>query len=135
MAEVAAAGFDVPIDLASRGSATIGGMVATDASGLRLVRHASMRTHVRDIEAVLADTTLMSRMAGLAKDTAGYHLPSLLSGSEGTIAIVTEVILQLVPSATSRVTALIGLPELDAALATVAGLRHALDEPETAEVV
>ena len=129
------AGFDVPVDLASRGSATIGGMVATDAGGLRVLRHGSMRAHVRGLEAVLADGTVVSRLAGLAKDTAGYHLPSLLCGSEGTLAVVTEVVLSLVPSPTSRVTALVGLPGLEAALSVLAALRHDLDGLESAEVV
>src|SRR5581483_4109247 len=86
-------------------------------------------------EAVLADGRVVRRMAGLAKDTAGYDLTGLLCGSEGTLAVITAVLLRLVPGARSRATAVIGLPSLGAALEVVARLRRTVPELEAAEVV
>lgn len=132
---VAAAGFEVPLDLTARDSATVGGMVATDAGGTRVLRHGSMRANLAGVEAVLADGTAVRRMGGLAKDNAGYHLPSLVCGSEGTLAVVTEVLLRLVPAARARVTAIVGTTSLAASLALVTALRRALPELDAAEVV
>ncbi len=131
----AAAGFEVPLDLTARDSATVGGMVATDAGGTRVLRHGSMRTNLAGVEAVLADGTVVRRMGALAKDNAGYHLPSLVCGSEGTLAVVTEVLLHLVPAARARVTAVVGTTSLEASLALVAALRRAVPELDAAEIV
>lgn len=132
---VAPAGFEVPLDLTARDSATVGGMVATDAGGTRVLRHGSMRANLAGLEAVLADGTVVRRMGGLAKDNAGYHLPGLVCGSEGTLAVVTEVLLRLVPAARTRVTAVVGTASLAASLALVAAVRRALPELDAAEVV
>ncbi len=131
----AAADLEVPLDLTARDSATVGGMVATDAGGTRVLRHGSMRANLVGLEAVLADGTVVRRMAGLAKDNAGYHLPGLVCGSEGTLAVVTEVLLRLVPAARARVTAVVGTASLAAALALVVELRRSLPELDAAEVV
>lgn len=132
---VAPAGFEVPLDLTARDSATVGGMVATDAGGTRVLRHGSMRANLAGLEAVLADGTVLRRMGGLAKDNAGYHLPSLLCGSEGTLAVVTEVLLRLVPSARARVTAVVGTASLAASVALVAAARRTVPQLDAAEVV
>ncbi len=79
------AGLDTPIDFAARDSATIGGAIATNAGGSRVVRFGTMRQQVVGIEAVLADGTVVGSLAGLPKETAGLHWPSLLAGSEGTL--------------------------------------------------
>jgi len=92
-------GLDLGVLIASRESATVGGAVATNAGGLRVLRYGPMRAQVRGVEAVLADGTVMSHLAGLVKDNTGYDYPGLLAGSEGTLAVVTAARIQLVPRA------------------------------------
>ncbi len=133
-AAVRSAGFEVGIDLAARDSATIGGMVATNAGGAQAVRYGSMRARVAGIEAVLANGSLISRMAGLAKDNTGYHLAGLLTGSEGTLAVITAVRLQLVDAEPRRATALVALDSTSAALALVAEARRQLPKLFAAEL-
>lgn len=118
-----AAGFEAGVDFAARDSCTVGGMVACDAGGARALRHGTARARVAGIEAVLADGTVVSRMAGLAKDNAGYALPSLLIGSEGTLGVVTRVLWRLVPRFDARVVALVPLPSVPAAAGLLAALR------------
>ena len=117
------AGFDAGLDFAARDSCTIGGVVACDAGGARALRHGTARGRVTGLEAVLADGSVITRMAGLAKDNAGYDLPSLLVGSEGTLAIVTRVLWKLEPRRDARVAALVPLPSAGAAAALLAALR------------
>jgi FAD/FMN-containing dehydrogenase len=100
---------DAGLDFAARDSCTIGGVVACDAGGARALRHGTARAHVVGLEAVLADGAVLSRLTGLAKDNAGYDLPALLVGSEGTLGILTRVRWRLVPLLTARVAALIPL--------------------------
>ena len=109
----ASPGLDLPILIASRDSATVGGAVATNAGGLRVLRYGPMRAQLRGIEAVLADGTVLSHLAGLVKDNTGYDYPSLLAGSEGTLAVITQARLRLVPRLRDTVTALAGLSGLD----------------------
>ena len=120
-----AAGFDVGIDHAARSAATIGGMVATNAGGGLAMRYGTMRAQVAGLEAVLADGTVVSRLAGLLKDNAGYDLPALIVGSEGTLAVITRVNVRLVPAHRHRVVALFGLDGMEAALALTLRLRAA----------
>jgi FAD/FMN-containing dehydrogenase len=105
--------LELGIQIASRDSATVGGAVATNAGGVRVLRYGPMRTQLRGIEAVLADGTVVSHLAGLTKDNTGYDYPSLLAGSEGTLAVITRARLRLVPRPRDAVTALIGLGGLD----------------------
>jgi FAD/FMN-containing dehydrogenase len=109
-------GLMLGIDLAARDSATVGGIVATNAGGLRVVRHGTTRAQVLGLEAVLADGSVLRRWTGLTKDNVGYDLVSLITGSEGTLAVITKVLLRLVPPPVSPYVALIGLPSLGAAL-------------------
>jgi FAD/FMN-containing dehydrogenase len=132
-ARVRPAGFEVPVDLAARGSATIGGMVATNAGGVHVMRRGTMRRNVAGIEAVTGQGRVVSHLAGLEKDNTGYDLAALLSGSEGTLGVVTAVRLRLVPVAANRVTALLALPGLEAAVACITGLRAAVDGLDAAE--
>ena len=106
-------GLDLGILIASRASATVGGAVATNAGGLRVLRFGAMRAQLRGIEAVLADGTVVSHLAGLVKDNTGYDYPSLLAGSEGTLAVITQARLRLVPRLRDTVTALAGVSGLD----------------------
>jgi len=105
----ASPGLDLGIQIASRESATVGGAVATNAGGVRVLRYGPMRAQLRGIEAVLSDGTVVSHLAGLTKDNTGYDYPSLLAGSEGTLAVITRAWLRLVPRVRDAVTAVIGV--------------------------
>ncbi|HMC39507.1 MAG TPA: FAD-binding oxidoreductase [Acidimicrobiales bacterium] len=133
-AVAAAAGLSFPVDLAARDSATVGGMVATNAGGLHVLRYGSMRSQVMGLEAVLADGTVLSRMSGLVKDNTGYDLSQLLVGSEGTLAVVTAARLRLVPAHPMRVVALLGLPGTAAAVEAVDRIRRAVEGLQAAEI-
>lgn len=113
---VSTRGWEYGVDLAARDSATIGGTVATNAGGIRVVAHGMTRAQVVGIEAVLPDGTVIEHLAGLPKDNTGYDLASLLTGSEGTLGVITAVRLKLHrPHAPSSV-ALIGVETYDEAL-------------------
>jgi FAD/FMN-containing dehydrogenase len=104
--------LDLGILIASRDSATVGGAVATNAGGLRVLRYGPMRSQLRGVEAVLSDGTVVSHLSGLVKDNTGYHYPGLLCGSEGTLAVITRTRLQLVARPADPVTAIAGLGSL-----------------------
>ncbi len=110
------AGFAFGVDLASRQSATIGGMVATNAGGIRVLRYGGMRAQVVGIEAVRPDGAVLRRLPGLHKDNTGYDLPGLLAGSEGTLAVITAVRLRLVPMLEARAVALLAVGSIGEAL-------------------
>lgn len=105
------------VDLAARDSATIGGTVATNAGGIRVCCYGMTRTQVEGVEAVLADGTLVRRMTGLAKDNTGFDLAQLLTGSEGTLAVITAVRLKLHDPADESVVAVFGVDSLAEAVA------------------
>jgi FAD/FMN-containing dehydrogenase len=128
------AGLDYPVDLASRDSATVGGTIATNAGGIRVLRYGSTRAQVVGLEAVLADGSLVSRMEGLAKDNSGYDLPGLLTGSEGTLGVVTRAVLRLAPLLERRAVALLALGGTGSALEVAARLRAHLPSLEAVEV-
>lgn len=107
--EDAGTGLDFGVLIASRSSATVGGAVATNAGGLRVLRYGPMRAQLRGIEAVLSDGTVLTHLAGLIKDNTGYDYPGLLAGSEGTLAVVTAARLQLVPRPAGLVTVIAGV--------------------------
>lgn len=117
-------GLTTGVDLAARDSATIGGMVATNAGGIRVVAHGTMRQQLRGIQAVTADGTTITRMDGLAKDNAGYDLAQVLAGSEGTLAVVTAAVIRLVPRPTTSTVLLLGCPDVTDALAVTAHARR-----------
>ncbi|MDH3707267.1 MAG: FAD-binding oxidoreductase, partial [Acidimicrobiia bacterium] len=117
------AGWRYPVDLAARDTATIGGTVATNAGGVHVVRHGMTRAHVVGIECITGTGAVLRDMRGLAKDNTGYHLPSLLCGSEGTLAVITAARLRLVPPEPDQATALV--PVADNADAVDLGLRLA----------
>jgi FAD/FMN-containing dehydrogenase len=129
-----AAGLDFGVDLAARSAATVGGLIATNAGGVRVLRYGSMRTQLAGLEAVLADGSVVSRLAGLAKDNTGYDLTQLLAGSEGTLGIVTRARLRLVPALTARCVALVGVDGTDEALALLATARERLTTLSAAEL-
>ena len=128
------AGLDFAVDLTARDTATVGGMVATNAGGVHVMRHGSMRAQLLGVEAVLASGDIVSRLSGLVKDNSGYDLAGLLCGSEGTLGIVTSARLRLIPHLAHRVAALVALPSTDAALELVASLRADVPSLEAAEI-
>jgi FAD/FMN-containing dehydrogenase len=127
-------GLDVGVDLAARESATIGGLVATNAGGIRVLRYGSMRAQVVGAEAVLADGSVISRLGGLVKDNTGYDLVSLLCGSEGTLGIETRVRLRLVPRLRARAVALVARPDVATAVGVLPALRRDLPDLVGAEM-
>ena len=112
------------VDLGARDSATVGGMVATNAGGVRVLRYGAMRAQVVGLEAVLGTGEVVSRMSGLVKDNTGYDLAQLLCGSEGTLGVVTAARLRLVPPPAQVVTALVGVETVAGAVEAAAGLRR-----------
>ena len=133
-AHARAAGFGFGVDLGARDSATIGGMIATNAGGIHVLRHGPMRAQLVGIEAVLADGSVVRRLPGMGKDNTGYHLPSLLAGSEGTLAVITRARLRLVQLLESRAVALLALPGVAEAVAVAGELRRGLPSLAAAEL-
>ena len=115
------------LDFPARDTATVGGALATNAGGPYVVRYGPMAAQVAGVQAVLADGTIVDRLHRVAKDTAGYALDALLAGSEGTLAVITAVRLQLVPRPPQRVVAIVGLSDMAAAVELVTRLRRELD--------
>lgn len=97
------------VDLGARGSATIGGNVSSNAGGNRVIRYGMMRENVLGVEAVLADGTVISSLNHLLKNNAGYDLKQLFIGSEGTLGMVTRVVLRLHPQPLSSNTAIVAI--------------------------
>ena len=91
-----------PLDIGARGSATIGGNVATNAGGNRVIRYGMMRDQILGMEVVLADGTVLSSMNKIIKNNTGYDLKQLFIGSEGTLGIVTRLVLRLRPQPISQ---------------------------------
>ncbi len=126
--------LEFPVDLAARDSATVGGMIATNAGGLHVLRYGAVRAQVLGVEAVLADGRTFRRLDGLVKDNTGYDLSQLLVGSEGTLGVVTAARLRLVATPSEHATALLGLDDVDAALRATAALRRATDGLQAVEI-
>jgi FAD/FMN-containing dehydrogenase len=99
---VARQGLRFPLTLGGKGSATVGGLISTNAGGTQVLRHGTMRDLVAGIEAVLPDGSIYNGLAALKKDNRGYDLKQLLIGAEGTIGIVTRATLRLVPALLER---------------------------------
>src|SRR5579875_3129165 len=110
------AGMLFPLDIGARGSCLIGGNISTNAGGNRVLRYGMARALVLGVEAVLADGTVLSSLNKMLKNNAGYDLKQLFIGSEGTLGIVTRLVLRLFPQPRSTCTALCALPDYDAVL-------------------
>jgi FAD/FMN-containing dehydrogenase len=117
-------GYEAGLDFAARDSATVGGLAACDAGGARALRHGTARARVAGLEAVLADGTRVRRLAGLAKDNAGYALPALLVGSEGTLGVITRVRWRLAPRLDARTAVLVGVESAGEAAHLLSVLRR-----------
>ncbi|WP_426387311.1 FAD-binding oxidoreductase [Sphingobium sp. R-21] len=113
----AAAGRRFPLSLGAKGSATIGGLISTNAGGTQVLRHGTMRALVEGLEAVLPDGSIFYGLDALKKDNRGYDIKQLLIGAEGTLGIITAASLRLVPAIAARAVAWIGVPSPTDALA------------------
>ncbi|WP_340588010.1 FAD-binding oxidoreductase [Erythrobacter alti] len=133
---VAVEGLRFPLTLGGKGSATIGGLISTNAGGTQVLRHGSMRTQVLGIEAVLADGSIFDSLTPLKKDNRGFDLKQLLIGSEGTLGIVTGATLRLLPAVAERAVLWAGLDDLrDARQLLLLAEKMAGDELEGFEVL
>lgn len=121
----AEAGRLFPLSLASQGSCTIGGNLATNAGGTAVLRYGMARDLVLGLEVVLADGRIWDGLRPLRKDNTGYHLTGLFVGSEGTLGIITAATLRLSPPTPHRATALVALPDVASALTLLGRLREA----------
>jgi FAD/FMN-containing dehydrogenase len=98
-----------PLSVASEGSATVGGLVSTNAGGTQVLRYGTMRDQVLGLEAVLPNGEVWNGLKRLRKDNTGYDLKQLLIGAEGTLGVVTAAALKLYPILPSRAVAFVGL--------------------------
>ncbi len=126
-AAAAEAGLLFPLSLASEGSCTLGGNLATNAGGTQVLRYGNARDLCLGLEAVTADGDVWHGLHGLRKDNAGYDLRHLLMGSEGTLGIITAATIKLFPAPRSQQAALLSCPTLDAALQLLQAARQHLD--------
>lgn len=121
---VAPHGYRFPLTLGGKGSATIGGLISTNAGGTQVLRHGTMRSLVLGIEAVLPDGSIFDGMAPLKKDNRGYDLKQLLIGGEGTIGIITKAVLRTVPALIDRCVVWAGVKSPTAAYALLQHLQR-----------
>jgi len=103
-----------PLDLGARGTATLGGMAAVNAGGNRVIRYGMTRDMVLGLEAVLADGTIVSSLNHLIKNNAGYDLKHLFIGSEGTLGVITRLVLRLREKPRSQDVAVVAAPSFEA---------------------
>ena len=123
-----AQGLRFPLTLGGKGSATIGGLVSTNAGGNQVLRHGTMRSLVLGLEAVLADGSIYSALTPLKKDNRGFDLKQLLIGSEGTLGVVTAATLRLLPGIADRAVIWAGVPSLHTARALLLHCEDAVGE-------
>lgn len=121
-------GLRFPLTLGGKGSATVGGLIATNAGGTQVLRHGTMRALVMGVEGVLADGTVLDGLTPLKKDNRGFDLKQLLIGSEGTLGIVTAAVLRLVPAPAGRLVAWAGLASIADARALLLSCEAAAGE-------
>lgn len=116
----------MPLDLGARGSCNIGGNVATNAGGTEVIRYGMTRSLVLGLEVVLADGTVINAMNKMIKNNSGYDLKHLFIGSEGTLGIITRVVLQLQPKLLACHTALCALEDYDSVTKLLTELKRSL---------
>lgn len=119
-------GMMLGIDIGSRGSCQLGGVLATNAGGNTVIRYGMARDHVLGLEVVLADGTVIEGMNRLLKNNAGLDLKQLFIGSEGLLGIITRCVLRLHPNPPAKTTAFVGCDGTDAAVALLRAARAAL---------
>lgn len=113
------AGLVFGVDLGARGSCQIGGNVATNAGGNGVLQHGMMREQVLGLEVVLADGTVLPMLRPMIKNNTGYDLKQFFIGAEGTLGVITRVLLRLRPMPQAKATALVAMPSFDQALAVL----------------
>ncbi len=111
----------------------VGGNVSTNAGGMKAVKYGTTRDYVRKMEVVLADGTVMELGANVKKTTTGYDLKSLVIGSEGTLAIITKLMLRILPVPTQDISILVPFRSLKEAVSTVPALFRAHINPQSCE--
>ncbi len=104
-------GLLLPLDLGARGSATVGGNVATNAGGNMVIRYGMARDMVLGLEVVLADGTVVSSLNKMLKNNTGYDLKQWFIGAEGTLGVITRVVLRLRPLPRSQNTAMLAVED------------------------
>jgi FAD/FMN-containing dehydrogenase len=124
-----------PLSLAAEHSATIGGLISTNAGGVHVLRYGMMRDLVLGIEAVLPDGRIFSGLKGLRKDNTGYDLKQLFIGAEGTLGIVTAACLKLYPQPAAREVVLLAVPSATHALALLHRMKAATGAVSAFEVM
>ncbi len=117
-------GLRFPLTLGGKGSATVGGLISTNAGGTQVLRHGVMRAQVLGLEAVLPDGSVLNQLVPLKKDNRGFDLKQLMIGSEGTLGIITAATLQLEPAVAARAVLWAGVNSIQTARAL---LLHAQD--------
>nr|WP_221214745.1 FAD-binding oxidoreductase [Novosphingobium hassiacum] len=127
-------GLFYPIDLGSKGSATVGGTIATNAGGNRVIRWGMTRQNVLGLEAVLADGTVLDLQNRFLKNNTGYDLKQLFIGSEGTLGIVCKAVLRLVAKPQTQKVALVSLDSYNSVL-DLLGRARALQQLSAFEVM
>lgn len=123
----AEAGLLFGVDLSARATATVGGMAATNAGGMRTVRYGCMGANIKGMDVVLPDGSVMSRRSPVRLDNTGYDLISLFTGAEGTLGVITELDVQLHPLPQHRITVVCGFADLTALLNTAEDFRDTGD--------
>ena len=113
----------LPLDFGARGSATLGGIVATNAGGNRVIRYGMVRDMVLGLEVVLADGTVVTSLNKMLKNNTGYDIKQWFIGAEGTLGVITRVVLRLRPTPRSQNTALLAVEQFS----SVVKLLHWLD--------
>jgi FAD/FMN-containing dehydrogenase len=134
-AHAAAAGLAYGVDLAARDSATVGGTIATDAGGIRVVRYGSTRAQVVGLTVVLADGSVIDRASGSTDGRIGYDLAGLFVGCEGTLGLITAARLRLVTPPTEQVVALVGTADVDTAIAVQRAVHSVFGRLEASELL
>ncbi|HEY6130370.1 MAG TPA: FAD-binding oxidoreductase [Halioglobus sp.] len=104
----------LPLDLGARGSATLGGMLATNAGGNRVIRYGMVRDMVLGLEVVLADGTIVTSLNKMLKNNTGYDIKHWFIGAEGTLGVITRAVLRLRPEPVSQNTALLAVDNFSA---------------------
>jgi FAD/FMN-containing dehydrogenase len=120
------AGLMFGLDLGARGSCQIGGNLATNAGGNRVIRYGMAREHVLGLEVVLPDGAIVTSLNKMLKNNAGYDLKQLFIGSEGTLGVITRAVLRLQARPTSVSTLFCGCRDFDAVLALLSAARARL---------
>lgn len=121
-------GFLMPLDLGAKGSCQIGGNLATNAGGLRVLRYGSLHGNVLGMQVVLPDGSLVEGLGGCRKDNAGYDWKQLFIGSEGTLGVITAATILTPPLPRSIHVALCTLPSYEAILEMYARAKEGLAE-------